>query len=71
MLKVTKVYSYICDRCGKDSANDQENVGWNDKGYAWECAADDDWEQIDDKEYCPDCYERDDDDELIVKEAIK
>lgn len=71
MLKVTKVYSYICDGCGKNSCDGDERVWWDDKFDAWSTAVDDDWQTIGSKEYCPNCWEYDDNDEPIVKEVIK
>ncbi len=67
MIKEITMYTVICDSCGKDSCAETEYAGWNDEGYAVDCACDDDWIQEGKKDYCPDCYEYDDDGEIIIK----
>jgi DNA-directed RNA polymerase subunit RPC12/RpoP len=67
MLKETKVYSYICDKCKKESSDEEDNVGWNDKEYAWECAEEMGWAEIDHSHYCSNCWEHDDDDNQVVR----
>jgi len=64
-------YAVKCDGCGKlfpeDSEYD-EYAYWDDKNYAVQCAIEGDWlidEQGD--EYCPNCYDFDDDDNVVIK----
>lgn len=66
MIKTIEMYTVICDWCGKDSASD-EHSGWNDKNYAEEVAKYAAFAKIGDRHYCPDCYEYDDNDEIIIK----
>lgn len=67
MIKEFLTYTVICDGCGKDSNEDCDYSGWNEKEYALDVAEEAGFETIDEKHYCIDCYEYDDDDELIVK----
>lgn len=62
------MYTVICDNCGHDSNENGEYSGWSDSSYAVDVAKDCEFEEIDDKHYCPNCYEYDDDDKLIIKD---
>lgn len=66
MLKEVKMFTIICDGCGKDVNDDTEFSWWSDESYLEEIADDSDWEKIDDKHYCTNCYKYDDNDELIL-----
>lgn len=66
MIIEIPMFTVECDRCKKLYSTD-EYAGWNDINYAWECASDAEWEDVDDKHYCPNCFDRDDDGEIIVK----
>lgn len=68
MYKEIIMYTVICDNCGKDSSDDSEYSGWNDKEYAWDCADADNWIEKDEKHYCPNCYSYDENDNLIINE---
>ena len=67
MIKEIKVYTFICDNCGKDSSEDSDYSGWNDKGFAWECATEDNWIEYEGNHYCPTCYNYDNEDNLIIR----
>jgi len=71
MIKEVIMYTVICDKCGKDSNEESEYAGWNEKGYALEVAEEADFATIDDNHYCPDCYEWDDEGEIKIKELRK
>ena len=66
MLKEVKMYTVVCDNCGKDVNKDAEYSAWNDKNYAVEVAMKSDWIKENDKHYCPDCFTYDDDDNLLI-----
>jgi len=66
MIKIVKMYTIICDNCGKDVNEGEEYAAWNDEGFAQDIAMEADWIKEDDKHYCTDCYEYDDDDNLII-----
>ena len=58
MKKQIEVDIYICDGCGKTYIDE-----WGHSGYPgynmWNKAYADEWEEIDGKHYCPECYEFD------------
>lgn len=58
-------YAIRCDNCGVIHRWD-EGEYWSDKGMAWEMAGESDWEMIEDKHYCDECYGVGDDDETII-----
>jgi hypothetical protein len=61
------MFTIICDGCGKDVNDDTDYSAWNDESYVDDIRQEADWEKVDDKHYCTDCYEYDDDDEIIIK----
>ena len=68
-IKPVTMYSIDCERCGK-TFNDNINgiVAWLDEGTAKEQAMESEWVEIGYKNYCPDCYEFDDElDEYVPK----
>jgi hypothetical protein len=67
MIKEVKMFTIICDGCGKDVNEGEEICAWNDKSYIEDVAYDSDWKTVDDKHYCTNCYEYDDNDQLIIK----
>jgi hypothetical protein len=69
MIKEIPMYTAICDGCGKDSNEGAEYSAWNDQGFAFECAQEDNWIEHEHNHYCPDCYHYDDEDELILYTA--
>lgn len=76
MIKEVKMYSVICDRCGKIFIDEFNCIAaWLDEGTAKEQAMESEWVEIGNKHYCPDCYEFDDElDEYVPKkkeEAMK
>lgn len=71
MIKEVKMYSIKCDGCGK-VFNVDDIVAWTDECSAREYALGSEWQEIDDKHYCPDCYEYDEEiDEYVPKAPIK
>ena len=60
MIKEVKMYSVVCDRCGKSFIDDFNGiVAWLDEGTAKEQAMESEWIELGDKHYCQDCYEFD------------
>lgn len=54
------MYQCVCDGCGKAYVDECNGyVAWSDETGARTSANEDVWIQIDDKDYCPDCYEYD------------
>ena len=66
MIKDKTVYTYICDKCGKDICDETDYIGWNDLGVY--DIYDEGWVEVGDKHYCPDCYDYNEEDELIIIE---
>lgn len=66
MIKKLEMYTLICDRWGKDVCDDADYSCWNDQEYLKDIAREDLW-YVEDVHYCPDCYEYDADDNLIIK----
>jgi len=67
MIKEVKMFTIVCDGCGKDVNSNTEFSCWSDEGYLEDIAYDSDWKQVDKKHYCTDCYDYNDNDELIIK----
>lgn len=72
MFKKVDMYIVICDRCGKNASEDNEysdleSFVWADKEAAWDDAREGDYEEINDKHYCSDCWVSDEDGELAVR----
>ena len=67
MVKEVKMFTIVCDSCGKDVNDDTDYSCWNDEGYNEEIRQYAGWEKVDDEHYCTDCFEYDDNDELIIK----
>ena len=71
MIKTLTMYSVVCDRCGKIFETDVF-IAWTDKQSAIYYALASEWKEIGDKQYCPDCYEFDDElDEYVPKKKGK
>jgi len=66
MVKETLYYTVICDCCKKDSNDGSEYSAWGDIYQAKDVAMESDWIHEEGKDYCPDCYEYDDNDNLII-----
>ena len=66
-IKEVTMYTVKCDGCGMTSGEDSDYVAYTTKEYAIEDAYDQDWENIENKYYCPSCYERDDNDNIKIK----
>lgn len=63
-------YGLKCDRCG-ELYEDGEHSFWSDKDSAIEYSSDSDWEEINNKHYCPECYDRNEEtDEITVRDPF-
>jgi hypothetical protein len=63
MITEEKCYVMTCDKCGC-VCNEQ---GHSDRNNAIEAADDSGWYISENKHYCPDCYEMDDNEQLVLK----
>lgn len=68
MIQEVKMYTIVCDGCGCDVNEDSGYAGWNDEEYVDDIRQEAGWEKVDDKHYCTDCFEYDDDDQLVIFE---
>lgn len=60
MIRKVDMYQCVCDGCAKSHVDDFNGyVAWSDETYAAEAAYENGWTNIDGKDYCPDCYEYD------------
>lgn len=66
MIKEVKMFTAVCDNCGKDICEGEEYSCWNDLSMIEMIADESDWHSEDDKHYCPDCFEFDDEDNIVV-----
>lgn len=69
-VKKVEMFTVLCDNCKLDIGENSDYSCWNDENNAKENASNSDW-LIHDKHYCPDCYDYDDNDELIIKTQRK
>ena len=67
MIKEVKMFTVICDNCGEDVCDGEDYSCWGEIGHVKDIAKESDWEEMDGKDYCPDCYEYDEEDNLIIK----
>ncbi len=58
MIRKVEMYQAVCDNCGKACIN-EDICAWSEDSQAIEDALYMYWKIIDDKLYCPDCYEYD------------
>jgi hypothetical protein len=65
-IEKVEMYTVVCDNCGHDIGADDEYSCWNDKGYAEDNAMQSEWYREGEKHYCPDCFDIDDEDNLII-----
>ena len=62
------MYGVVCDNCNKGCIDEDNGfVAWSDESSAKDNAIDSEWIEENEKHYCPDCFEYDDDDNLILK----
>ena len=71
MIKEVTYYDIICDRCGKSLTN-EINICFPDTESAEMVAKNSEWMTIGGKDYCPDCYELNDEtDKYVPKKGDK
>jgi hypothetical protein len=56
MIKERTFYAIACDRCGTICEDSDGNSYCNDISDAEDLASNEDWQEIDKKWYCTDCY---------------
>ena len=68
MIVTATFYGLTCDRC-KTDFDDGEHTHWNDETTVLEQASESEWQEINGKHYCPNCYE-DLEDEYVALEPF-
>lgn len=66
MIRKKEFYNIECDHCG--AMLDEET--WLDDRESAESLIDEcNWKKLGDRHYCEDCWERDDDDNIVTKDG--
>lgn len=66
-VKKVEMFTVVCDNCQKSADEGTCYSCWSDENGAQEVAMEASYLMIKDNHYCPDCYEYDDKDELMIK----
>lgn len=67
MIQKVEMISYVCDGCGNRFHDENGCIGYLDYDI-WDVAESSGWIDIDGKQYCPDCYEYNEElDEYVPK----
>lgn len=69
MIVTGTFYAVKCDNCGELNENYDGYSFWSDESETKEMASESDWINENGKDYCPDCYEYDNEDNLILKQC--
>lgn len=67
MIKTVDCFTVICDNCGNDAMEGSEYSGFGDKDYVLECAHEAGFIDHQHNHYCSNCYEYDDEDNIVIK----
>lgn len=67
MIQTVECIILSCDNCKKNYQDYNGFTIFVDDNQAREASSNDDWYREEGKDYCPDCYSLDDDDNLILK----
>lgn len=60
MIEKITMYQAVCDSCGKTFQDHSSGIiAWDDRDGAMQMALDSEWKQFDDRLYCPDCMQYD------------
>lgn len=65
MREEVKMIVYVCDNCGEKLKYGNDFISYIDADI-WDCC-EHNWIEHEGKHYCPNCYEIDDEDNIIIK----
>ncbi len=73
MIKSTTMYAICCDGCGKEYEDGNGFSVWPDPSDVRQSANEKDWIQEDETglDYCSDCWDLDDEDNIIIKKSAQ
>jgi len=66
-IEKVEMFTVVCDNCKKSADENTDYSCWNCENGAQDVAMEAGYLKEEDKHYCPDCFEYDDDDNLIIK----
>lgn len=66
MLQEVKMYTVVCDNCGKDSNEDEEYSCYGDAIGAEEIAMENGYIKIGTSHFCDECWSYDENDKVII-----
>lgn len=67
MKKTVEMDIYICDNCGVQLEDGNGCTSYVDYDIFDVYGYDSNWIELEDKHYCPDCYEIDEEDNVVIK----
>lgn len=70
-IEKVQMFTVVCDNCKADIGSYSEYSAWLDENQAQVVAMESDWIRHENGHLCNDCYEYDDDDEIIIKTERK
>ena len=68
MIRKQDFFNIECDHCG--AMLDEENW-WDDKETCESLLTECNWKKLGDRQYCDECWEYDDDDNIVTKDGRK
>ena len=68
MIRKQEFFNIECDHCG---AMLDEETWWDDKETTESLLDECGWKKLGDRHYCEDCWEFDDDDNIVTKDGRK
>ena len=68
-IQKVEMFTVICDNCQESADKDSDYSCWSYKNRAKEVAMEANFINENGNDYCPKCYEYDDEDELIINKS--
>lgn len=70
-IQKVEMFTVVCDNCKKSADSGTDYYCWSDESTAKDVAIEAGFINEEGFDYCPDCYEYDDDDNLTIKSERK
>lgn len=68
MKRTMQMDVYLCDNCQRNLIDDEGHIGYIDADIFEMVGNESKWIEHEGKHYCPNCYEIDDEDNVVIKE---